>query len=223
MAQEVEMENLGIIGVGKIGRAVGTLALLAGYRVLWGVRDPGKVVRPEELAGGEVATVDEVVRRASMVVLAVPHGELGGVAATLSPFVEGTVVIDATNPFRVTEGVIASSLEGITEGEYLQGLLPGAPVYRAFSHVMDELLVSRGTRQPGFWAMAVAGAEGPNLVRVEALVRSCGFAPVHVGGLARSAVLDPGGAAFPHIFTEAELRRVVSTPPTSLAPPRPQG
>lgn len=217
------MECLGIVGAGKIGRAIGHLAALAGYEVLWGVRDPGKVARPEELVGGPIVTVEEVARRASMVVLAVPHGELERVAATLSPFVVGRVVVDATNPFQVSEGFIASSLAGTTEGEHLQALLPGAQVYRAFSHVMDELLVSRGTGQPGFWAMAVAGAEGPNLVRVEALVRSCGFAPVHVGGLSESAVLDPGGAAFPHLFTEAELRRVVSALPTSLAPPRPQG
>ncbi len=66
---------------------------------------------------------------------------------------------------------------------------------------MDESLAYRGLRQPGFWAIAVAGDDPEANKIVHDLVRATGFVPVHIGTLAESAPLDPGGVIFPHMFT----------------------
>jgi 8-hydroxy-5-deazaflavin:NADPH oxidoreductase len=71
---------------------------------------------------------------------------------------------------------------------------------------MDELLVSRGTSQTGFWAVAIAGDVPAAKLLVAELVRDTGFIPVDIGVLAKSAPLDPGGILFPHMFTEADMR-----------------
>ena len=88
--------------------------------------------------------------------------------------------------------------------------LPHSLVVRAFSHVMDELLVSRGSSQSGLWAMAIAGDDPVAKQIVGALVRDAGFVPVDIGTLAESLPLDPGGALFPHMFTEADMRAMLA-------------
>ncbi|WP_433345618.1 hypothetical protein ACQP25_24595 [Microtetraspora malaysiensis] len=64
--------------------------------------------------------------------------------------------------------------------------------------------------QPGFWAMVVAGDDPEANAIVHALVRATGFVPVHIGTLAESAPLDPGGVLFPHMFTPADLTAQIS-------------
>lgn len=207
------MKDIAIIGAGKIGTALGTLLAAAGHAISFGVRSPQKYSTKTGLFKSSVVfdTVEAVARLGCPLILAVPHNEVQGLVSQIKDYVAGSVLIDATNPFMVSpEGFITSSLPpGVTEGEYMQALLPGVKVYRAFSHVMDELLVSRGTQQPGFWAMAFAGENNHNRLTVESVIIDCGFVPVYVGELAKSSILDPGGLVFPHMFTESELRRLV--------------
>lgn len=90
----------------------------------------------------QVATSREAAASAETVLLAVPYP-----------------AVDATNPFALSsDGRIVSSLPGdMTAGTRMASLLPGSIVIRAFTHSMEELLVSRGTTQAGLWAMAMAG------------------------------------------------------------------
>jgi 8-hydroxy-5-deazaflavin:NADPH oxidoreductase len=88
----------------------------------------------------------------------------------------------------------------------MASLLPKSIVVRAFSHIMEELLVSRGTKQPGLFAIAIAGDNAAAKLTVAELVNDAGFAPVDIGTLAESAPLDPGGVLFPHVFTVADMK-----------------
>jgi len=49
------------------------------------------------------------------------------------------------------------------------------------------------------------------------LVAAAGYVPVVIGGLGRSAPLDPGGILFPNMFLPADMRRLVARMP--LLPP----
>nr|WP_307334314.1 nuclear transport factor 2 family protein [Microbacterium sp. SORGH_AS_1204] len=115
------------------------------------------------------------------------------------------------NAVTVREGRAASALEdGLTEGQWLARLLPGAVVVRAFSHIQDELLVSRARKTPGVWAVAYATDATAERSRIEQVIADTGYAPVFAGSLAQSSILDPGGAAFPRLLTRAELRGLVT-------------
>jgi predicted dinucleotide-binding enzyme len=74
---------------------------------------------------------------------------------------------------------------------------------------MEELLVSRGTKMPGLFAVAIAGDDPIAKSAVADLVTDTGFVPVDIGTLAESAPLDPGGVLFPHVFTPADMRQAL--------------
>ncbi len=121
----------------------------------------------------------------------------------------GKIAIDATNPIgRSEDGRIISLLDpGLTQGRRTAKLLPECTVVRAYTHVLHELLWSRGTRQRMSWGMAAAGDDSEAKAVAAQLVADSGFTAVDIGGLDDSAVLDPGGALFPKMFSPTDLRR----------------
>jgi predicted dinucleotide-binding enzyme len=96
-------------------------------------------------------SIEQAAAAAEIIFLAVPYEAVDELVPSLTSPACGKIVIDATNPFSLSqEGrVISSLVSGLTAGSRLASLLPKSTVVRAFSHVMDELLVSRGTTQPG--------------------------------------------------------------------------
>ncbi len=202
--------SIAVIGAGKIGRAVGELWLRAGHSVCFGSRIPENLSVFAEAMGERASarSVAEAAAAGEIIFLAIPYPAVDELIPSLQSFLSGKVVIDATNPFALSPaGGIVSSLDpGRTAGSRMASLLPQSMVVRAFSHVMDELLVSRGTTQSGLWAMAIAGDDPAAKQTAASLVRDAGFVPEDIGLLAESSPLDPGGILFPHMFTPADMR-----------------
>lgn len=205
--------SISIIGSGKIGQAVGHLLLLAGHSVCFGSRSPEKLSNFIEKMGerASVKSLQEAASESEIVFLALPYSVVDEVVLSLEPFLNDKIVVDATNPFTLSsDGHIISSLKNnITAGEHMSLLLPNSIVIRAFSHIMDELLVSRGTTQSGLWAVAIAGDNLLAKKIVSKLVEDTGFVPVDIGTLANSSALDPGGKLFPHMFTQADMKDIL--------------
>lgn len=214
MSEPFTSKHIAILGAGKIALAAGRLWLAAGHSLCFGVRAPERHAASTEALGPR-ASVTSVARAAAageIVLLAVPYAAVELLLPSLRAELAGKLVMDATNPFGLSsDGRIVSTLgPGITAGSRMAALLPQSRVVRAFTHVMDELLVSRGTAQAGLWAMAIAGDDPAAKHLAAGLVRDAGFVPVDVGTLADSAPLDPGGALFPHMYTEADMRAVLA-------------
>lgn len=202
--------RLSILGAGKIGRAVGYHWIRAGHSVTFGSRAPQQLASALQELGplAHAASLAEAATAGDPILLAVPYSAVDALLDDIGTQLRGKIVIDATNPVAsASDGRIISSLAaGVTAGSLMGERLPHSIVVRAFSHVMYELLESRGAAQPLRWAMAIAG-DDPNAKRIiDELVRDTGFTPVDIGGLADSAPLDPGGPLFPNIFTEADMR-----------------
>ena len=210
MNQPAAPARIGVLGSGPIGSGLATLLAGAGHDVVQSSRTPA-----DGHVAGAIATVSlaEAAGHGEVVFVAVAHEAVRSVLDPLRLELSGKVVVDVTNPFALQGGRIVSSHPGgLSQGMWLAALLPEARIVRAFSHIQDELLVSRARRQPGLWAVAVAGDDSAAVQAVEGLVRGVGYEPVCVGGLADSAVLDPGGALFPHMFTPADMRAVLGHP-----------
>jgi predicted dinucleotide-binding enzyme len=211
---EVEQHcSIAVIGAGKIGQAVGRLWLGAEHSVCFGSRSPEKLSSFIKAAGerAKAKSIIEAIVECEVIFLAIPYSTVDELIPTLQSHLCGKVVLDATNPFAISpEGRIISSLgSGVTAGSHMAAILPQSFVVRAFSYVMDELLVSRGTSQSGLWAMAIAGDNLAAKQVASKLVRDTGFVPVDIGILAESSPLDPGGKLFPNNFTEADMRAVL--------------
>jgi predicted dinucleotide-binding enzyme len=182
--------------------------------VTFGVRTPEKLRAFTAELGpqAEATSLKQAAATADIVLNALNHQAVDEILAATAAHLAGKIVIDASNPMGVSaDGRIISTLaSGLTAGTRTAQRLPQSTIVRAFSHVVDESLAYRGSAQPGFWAMAVAGDDPEANEIVHALVRDTGFVPVHIGTLAESAPLDPGGVLFPHMFTPADLTTQIS-------------
>lgn len=193
--------KIGILGAGRMGQGVAALLARAGHEVLVGSRTP---------SGASIPSVEltEVIARSELIVIALPHNAIEPNLGLLLAITPGTVLIDLANGVRVEDGRLRSTLEQ-PHGRWLADLLPQVRVARAFTHVQDELLVSRATRQPNTWAMAVAADDADALRIVQDLVRDAGYVPVPVGNLDQSAVLDPGGPIFANLYLPNDMQDIL--------------
>lgn len=222
MSETGKKPTVSVLGVGGIGLPIARLWIRAGYHVILGSRSP-EALHERIAADGltaPVTTLDNAAAAADIALLAVPYPALKDVAAAQSGNLADTVVIDATNPMGLSDdGRIISTLDDDrASGQHTADLLPRSSVVRGFSHVMEELLWSRGTEQSLFWGMALAGDDPSSKASVAALVTAAGFVPVDIGSLAQSKPLDPGGVLFPHMFTPQDLRCVVGLDAASDVP-----
>lgn len=212
MPKTVTPQTLAAIGTGKIAQAVGRLWLESGHEVVFGSRSP-ELREPELSKLGDrvrVLTQAEAVDAAEVVLLAVPGEAVEALVDGLADRLAGKIVIDATNRLNYVDGRWVSALEpGVTEGRWMARRLPRSRVTRAFSHVPDELVWTRGSQQSGYWAIAVAGDDAQAKSRVADLVRDSGWTPVDLGGLDDSAALDPGGLVFHLFYTPTEMQDVL--------------
>lgn len=203
-------KRISILGAGKIGLALATLWFRAGHSICLGSRHPEKLHSVVDALGLQVniKNIKAAAADSDMIVFAVPYAAVAELISDIQYEVQNKIIIDATNPFGLSpEGHVISTLgPTITAGTAMAKRLPNSKIVRAFTHIMDELLVSRGTKQPGLFAMAIAGDDPDAKLCVAELVRDAGFAPVDIGALAESAPLDPGGVLFPQVFTVADMK-----------------
>jgi 8-hydroxy-5-deazaflavin:NADPH oxidoreductase len=129
--------NIGVIGTGNVGGALGTLWAGKGHQVVFGVRDTTdpQVKTLVQSAGGaaRAATVGDAAAFGEVVVLAVPWPAVPA-AIQSAGVLNGKTLVDCTNP-------IAPDLSGLvlgttnSAGEEVARLAKGAKVVKAFSTI----------------------------------------------------------------------------------------
>lgn len=122
--QPVDNHSIGIIGAGRIGKAIAQIANRAGRPVvISNSRGPASLVSVVEELGGDVTagTVTEAAA-ADMVVVAVMWPEVAGAVEGLEW--NGRIVIDPTNDFG------PSDLDGRTSSEVVAELVAPARVVK---------------------------------------------------------------------------------------------
>lgn len=189
--------QVGILGAGRMGQGLAELLRRAGHEVALGSRAPADVPFP-------AVSLERVAAQSGVVLVALPHTAIEPNIELLRTIAPGAVVIDLANGVRVDEGRIRSVLDE-PHGRWLARQLPQVKVARAFTHIQDELLVSRATRQPDTWAVGIAADDPGALATASELVRSAGYVPVPVGDLDHSGVLDPGGPLFPNMYLPGDM------------------
>jgi 8-hydroxy-5-deazaflavin:NADPH oxidoreductase len=170
--------RIGIIGAGRLGRAMARTALRAGRSVvIANSRGPDSLtsVVSELGEGVRAGTVNEAAA-AGIVVLAVPwdhvHSAVDGIDWN------GQIVIDATNDWA------ADDLQGRTSSEIVADLVAPAPVVKAANTLAADVLASDPHEAGGRRVIFFSGDHADAKKEVAALFEDAGFAAFDLGDLA---------------------------------------
>jgi predicted dinucleotide-binding enzyme len=180
--------NIAIIGVGNVGSALAAAAKQAGQDVVLAADHPDNAAKVASDTGTRAAeSVEQAVRAADLVVLAVPASAVSGLASQLGDALDGKVVVDVTNPLNETFSDLTTS--GISAAEELQAAVPQAKVVKA----INTILASRHSNpsedgQPldAFYA----GDDEAAKQSVAELLASLGYRPIDAGGLRMARSLE---------------------------------
>lgn len=204
--------TIGIVGVGKLGTALGRLVIDAGCELVLAGR-PGQpmldLIVSSLLPEAQLVDFAELAARADITILAVPRPALAGL--DLAAF--RGIVIDATNAWEATDGIAApAGAEPQLSGTCgLARDLPHLAVVRTLNHAAytDLAADARPAGAPGRRALGVAGDDPAALEAVAALVDRLGFDPV-VLGPDRAHLLDVDGPVFGRRLERAEFESALA-------------
>jgi predicted dinucleotide-binding enzyme len=204
--------RLGIVGAGKLGTTLARTAIAAGYDVLIsgsGSADAIALTVDVLAPGARVATPEDVVRHADIVVLAVPTHRFRELPPDLFA---GRILIDAMNHWEPVDGA-DDELTGAPDGtsSVVQQRFASAHVVKSLNqlgyHELDELPRPNGA--PDRIAIGAAGDAPDAVAAVLELIDRLGFDPVDAGPLANGKRLEPDGSPFAITYSAAELAGVV--------------
>jgi predicted dinucleotide-binding enzyme len=164
--------RIAVIGTGNIGGSLGMAWQKAGHDVVFGSRTPTKGG-----PGGAPATgVDEAIKDADVVLLAVPGAAVAELVRETGPGLNGKIVIDAVN--RIGAAQLNSRAE-------IAGHAQGARYVRAFSTLGWENFVDPPEGADLFFA-----ADPDARAAAEELIGATGLHPVLVGDADASGTVD---------------------------------
>lgn len=175
---------VGIIGAGRLGRAMARTARRAGRQVvIANSRGPESLASVVSALGEGVsaATVDEAAA-AGIVVMAVPWDRVPEAVHGLNW--NSQIVIDATNDWA------ADDLQGRTSSELVAELVAGARVVKAANTLSAEVLSSDPHETGGQRVIFISGDSEDAKVEVVALFQDAGFAAIDLGNLATGGAMQ---------------------------------
>ncbi|HWI01613.1 MAG TPA: NAD(P)-dependent oxidoreductase [Propionibacteriaceae bacterium] len=159
---------VGIIGVGRVGRAVA--ARLAGFGSRMLGYDPG--VSPAELRrlGIEPVSLLELVRRSDIITLHRPGEELLVDAAFLRQVSPGCILINTARATLVDEAAVASALQSGTLRRYAADTLGSEVAARTSSPLLTESLADRTLFTPHSAAQTIEAVDRMGRSAVDAVL-----------------------------------------------------
>lgn len=183
--------NIGIVGSGDIGSALGRLWARAGHKVLFSFsHDKQKLERLAEECGNgaRAATPYEAVSLSEVVLFSVPWTQVDEALKQIGRF-DGETVIDATNPYLDEEMHVQEFGENTSSSEEIARKLEGAKVIKAFNTLRDETLREKSGQG---LVIFYAGDYPLMKTKIAQLIRDAGFVPYDAGPLREGKKQEPG-------------------------------
>jgi len=188
--------KIGILGSGVVGQTLGAGFAAHGYSVMLGTRDP-KQPKVEEWVkhtglGVTAGTFADTADFAELAVLCTNWDGTESALRLATPgALAGKIVIDVTNPLKVTESGPELSL-GFSDsaGEQVQRLLPQSKVVKAWNIVTAKTMVSPA-REEGVPDMFIGGNDPEAKAAVTSILHEFGWSVIDLGTIAASRLLEP--------------------------------
>lgn len=173
--------NIGILGAGNVGKALGKGLIRAGYRVFISSREPDSLKHSawkQEVGGsGDVTSFGEAARFGEIIIAALPWSGLKGVLETIDPaHLKDKTVIDVSNAVYWDNGP-RLLLEDTSAGAIIQTLLPESHVVKTLNTVSDKLMIHPRFEE-GSPLMFMSGNDPSSKDQVRALLTDLGWSTI---------------------------------------------
>jgi len=185
--------EIGIIGSGKVGQALGSWFAAADASVGFSSRDP---IHAEEAAlkagqGAKGHVCRGLVHNCDVVFLTLPYDDVSEVLRSVGGALNSKIIVDVTNP--VTQDRQELKIGHTTSGaEEIARQFPSALVVKAFNSTFAEIYEARLTKIAG-QAITIfyAGDDASAKEKVKRLILRLGFDAVDTGPLLSARCLEP--------------------------------
>jgi predicted dinucleotide-binding enzyme len=184
--------NIGIIGTGNMGGALGARWAINGHSVFFGARDQSKAKAAARVAGAaQAGDLDEAAAFGDVVLYTV-RGIFPSVLLRNPHVLAGKVVIDCNNTDLDSDmRPIGVDPSGPTLAERLAADVPDARIVKAFSSVPHRVIeLDRETLAPYRIAVLLCADDVAAKGKVKGLAEELGFVGIDCGPLKRSRVVD---------------------------------
>ena len=200
MSQPANTYRIGIVGAGNMGEPLARLWTQAGHTVkLANSRGPETLAEVAQRTGATAATVEEAVKDAAVIVVAIPLKNVLQLDKQLFSHLQpGTVVIDTCNYYPYRDGQIDElDSQSLTESGWVAKQL-GHPVIKAFNNIYWNSINTLGkpAGTAGRIALPIAGDSSAQKVAVAALIDQLGFDVADLGKLDESWRQQPGSPVY---------------------------
>lgn len=185
--------NIGIVGSGKVGRALGSWLATLGHSVAFSSRTQEHASEAAIAAGNSAGhgSIQDVIRKSEIILLTLPYKEIAGALSSVQSGLEGRTLVDVTNP--ISEDRRSLNVGRTDSGaEQIARRFPSAHVVKAFNTVFAEVYMSQNPRMEGrAVSICFAGDEANSKALVRRIIEDMGFDPVDAGPLSNSRFLEP--------------------------------
>ena len=203
--------KIGFVGAGKMGKALGTAVVKAGYQVKFSSR------HPEELkefvsglgSGASAGTPDDAVAFGDVIVVLVPYGSWPEVAEKYGKqLAKKQLLLDVSNPVMPRDGAAGQEALDKGAGVWLAEKVPGAKIVRAFNAVGYTKVEEFGAKKNV--GVPIAGNDKKAIEITVQMAKDIGFEPVVVGDITVAGKLLPRSAGLDGEQTPDQIRAAVA-------------
>lgn len=199
--------HIGIIGAGPFGTTLAQRLSQAGNQVKIANSKAPETINPRTLhAGTRPVWAADVATDTDAIIVAVNFGKIPSVVDLVRQAPAEAVLIDVTNYFPKSDGVIGGLGSGQTESLWAQTQY-GRPLVKAWSTIMAESLADKASDAGtvGRIALPVASDDDGHRMAAMTLVEQTGFDAIDAGKLADSWRQQAGTPAYSTDLTANQL------------------
>lgn len=183
--------NIGIVGSGLMGSALGTVWAQRGHQVSFSYsRDRHKLEALARQTGARAATPAEAVASADAVLLAVTWKQLDNALAQAGSL-SNKILLSCMLPMTADDSALALGFN--TSGAEELAQRTQARVIGTFNSVWSDVIRAQRDYAGARPSMFYVGDDAAAKRTAETLIRDAGFEPVDVGELKAARLLEPFG------------------------------
>jgi predicted dinucleotide-binding enzyme len=199
--------NIGILGVGHIGKTLARRLSAAGHDVKVANSRGPETIEADVLAdGARAVTTAQAVEDVDVVILSIPLNRLSAVAPLITKLPVERVVVDTSNYYPHRDGKIDAIEAGQVESAWVVELL-GRPIVKAWNAIGSDSFARKAkpSGSPDRVAIPVAADREQDRKVGMQLVEDTGFDAFDAGSIADSWRQQPGAPAYCTDLTAAEM------------------